>query len=598
MTAAEGLQLYAALPRRPTGWFRQSRVTQKTRIAGYSPDTTGRASLPHLYEVLPPCKDNIEVDRFQGRDCEHLLDRCGHGPGECVAREPSEGNTLQTAAKRKIGKSLQEIQIVVAVDYEILYGEQPNESDQVWNRLESGQQACKSFESVWIRFVLDGNGKGVSNRGNGSTAWISPTTLRDKGWTHERQTSADARKSCLESTNPNMTSKTSATSKGPVGEGPEGAMDLIRVLVFYFRDDRIGFLVVKRPPEASPSRETVEIKFSRRLQRIAVSTPLLGESGSKKRFEPEPNRTERPFSVQVQETAEPECKVRFSIRPGALAFEREREIEPKAAIFQILTALPRLETVVGRRLAVSACLISLDGTSELRESYYSAWTIAGKIRGSNAFERRTERERSAFDEKCPEREPNRTDPSLVGRQYFGHLFRVNELRAEFLFELKNDARGSILAKIPQYETDVEPRDSQYGGYLRVLYGLKGTYLDMTDGLTPKHVGAQFGGSEVHGMMGRSAEKPETWADRRSGSEGSDVAVISRRDEEDPGSWKYGYRSGPTTYGRTSGGYTIKGEVGYGFSKISLVMDQCWSHGSSDPPRGIMAWHTGRTRCRF
>ncbi|KAJ7622318.1 hypothetical protein FB45DRAFT_870525 [Roridomyces roridus] len=50
------------------------------------------------------------------------------------------------------------------------------------------------------------------------------------------------------------------------------------------------------------------------------------------------------------------------------------------------------------------------------------------------------------------------------------------------------ATGSILAKSSQYKTDVEPRDGQCGGYLRVLYGLKGIYLNMTDGLTPKHVG--------------------------------------------------------------------------------------------------------------
>ncbi|KAJ7626865.1 hypothetical protein FB45DRAFT_868139 [Roridomyces roridus] len=71
--------------------------------------------------------------------------------------------------------------------------------------------------------------------------------------------------------------------------------------------------------------------------------------------------------------------------------------------------------------------------------------------------------------------------------------------------------GSILAKSSQYKTDVEPRDT-----VRTL------------------VRVQFGGSEVHGMMGKSAEKPETGVDRRSGSEGSDVVVISSRDKEDPG----------------------------------------------------------------
>ncbi|KAJ7617807.1 hypothetical protein FB45DRAFT_872266 [Roridomyces roridus] len=106
---------------------------------------------------------------------------------------------------------------------------------------------------------------------------------------------------------------------------------------------------------AKKSKRQTRIRRTRRIQTLIV----LGESGSKKRFEPEPNRTERPFSVQVQETAEPERKVRFSVRPGALAFEREREIEPKAAIFQILTALPRPQYLKsGRNLkfwAVGKC---------------------------------------------------------------------------------------------------------------------------------------------------------------------------------------------------------------------------------------------------
>ncbi|KAJ7619681.1 hypothetical protein FB45DRAFT_871796 [Roridomyces roridus] len=106
---------------------------------------------------------------------------------------------------------------------------------------------------------------------------------------------------------------------------------------------------------------------------------------------------------------------------------------------------------------------------------------------------------------------------------------------------------------------------------------------MTDGLTPKHVGVV----DTCSTNGIHQLNKFLTVVRLS-------AVRTLVRVQFGGSRRYGYRSGPTTYGRTSGGYTIKGEVGYDFTKISRVMDQCWSHGSTGPPRGIMAWHTGHS----
>jgi hypothetical protein len=57
---------------------------------------------------------------------------------------------------------------------------------------------------------------------------------------------------------------------------------------------------------------------------LRKSRVVVGGFGSKIRFEPEPDRTERAFRFKVQQIAEPEPQVRFSVRRPEDFAERVR----------------------------------------------------------------------------------------------------------------------------------------------------------------------------------------------------------------------------------------------------------------------------------